>query len=88
MWSRDGREIFYSRWGEGKQHLYTVPVSTTPTFHPGKPSLLLEEEGPVWIMDVSADGQKFLMLEPETRPTELRVVLNWFSELERLVPTR
>ena len=40
--------------------------------------------------DVSADGQSFIMLRPlEERPqNEIKVVLNWSRELERLVPTR
>ena len=38
--------------------------------------------------DVSSDG-RFLMVEPEENegPTQLYVVLNWFEELKRLVPT-
>ena len=37
----------------------------------------------------SPDGGRFLMLRqpPEAAPTEIRVVLNWAEELERLVPT-
>jgi hypothetical protein len=42
--------------------------------------------------DVSPDGQRFLMLKPvETQtstPTQINVVLNWFEELKRRVPTR
>ena len=45
--------------------------------------------------DVTADGQKFLVTVPArsdetgaTAPgTRLNVVLNWFEELNRLVPT-
>ncbi len=35
--------------------------------------------------DVSADGQRFLMVEVEESATaaELRVVVNWFEELNR-----
>ena len=37
--------------------------------------------------DVAPDG-RFLMIErgEEQRPTELRVFVNWFEELERLAP--
>jgi len=37
--------------------------------------------------DVAADG-RFLMIKTpdEDRPREIDVVLNWFQELERLVP--
>jgi hypothetical protein len=40
--------------------------------------------------DVSPDGQHFLMLKPgeqESAPTQINVVLNWFEELKRRVPT-
>lgn len=40
--------------------------------------------------DISADGEDlFYVAEapPSPEDLELRVVLNWFSELERLVPT-
>ena len=40
--------------------------------------------------DVAADGQRFLVIQ-ETEDfapvTKLNVVLNWFGELRRLVPT-
>ncbi len=38
--------------------------------------------------DVSADGQRFLMVKNESGVAHLSVVLNWFSELTRLAPTR
>ena len=41
--------------------------------------------------DVFPDGEHFLMLQPtggwSVAPTEAVVVLNWFEELTRLVPT-
>ena len=40
--------------------------------------------------DIHPDGQRFLMMNMQgsegTRP-RINVVLNWFEELERLVPT-
>jgi hypothetical protein len=41
--------------------------------------------------DVLPDGQHFLMLELDreaSRVTHVSVVLNWFEELKRLVPTK
>jgi hypothetical protein len=42
--------------------------------------------------DVSADGQRFLMMKEEARDTDaapsINVVQNWFEELKRLVPTK
>ena len=39
--------------------------------------------------DISPNGQRFLMIKREQNlvPTELIVILNWFEELKRLVPT-
>jgi hypothetical protein len=41
--------------------------------------------------DVAPDGQHFLMVqgsEQEAAPTRLNVIVNWFEELKRRVPTR
>jgi hypothetical protein len=39
--------------------------------------------------DMSPDGERFLMVkDSEQEAKQVNVVLNWFSELERLVPTR
>ena len=35
--------------------------------------------------DVSADGQRFMMVRVERPNEQINVVLNWFTELERLV---
>ena len=38
--------------------------------------------------DVSADGQRFLMVKQgEQVPGQINVVQNWFEELKRRVPT-
>jgi hypothetical protein len=43
--------------------------------------------------DVSADGQRFLMIKdsaagnPATTPASMVVVLNWFEELKMRLPT-
>jgi hypothetical protein len=34
--------------------------------------------------DIHPDGKRFLFIRPERRSDQLHVVLNWFSELERL----
>jgi hypothetical protein len=41
--------------------------------------------------DVRSDGQRFLMIkegEQAASATQINVVLNWFEELKRLVPTQ
>ena len=39
--------------------------------------------------DISADGQRFLMVKPEGRASvsQLNFVQNWLDELQRLVPS-
>ena len=39
---------------------------------------------------IAPDGQRFIMIkesEEQARPTQINVVLNWFDELHRLVPS-
>jgi hypothetical protein len=75
--------------------MMAVSVTTEPAFSAGKPRLLFEgryEKG-LWPFvanyDVTLDGQRFVMLkaEQESAPAQLNVVLNWFEELTRRVPT-
>ena len=39
--------------------------------------------------DITADGQRFLMIKgsEQQAPNQINIVLNWFEELKRLVPT-
>jgi Tol biopolymer transport system component len=91
VWNRNGRELFYRNGGK----VMAVDIATQPGFAAGKPRMLFEgpyEQPPVPIAnyDVSPDGQRFLMLKPseqEAAPTQINVVLNWFEELKRRVPT-
>jgi eukaryotic-like serine/threonine-protein kinase len=90
VWARNGRELFY-RSGD---KMMAVDVTTQPTFSAGKSRVLFEGrympgQGSPANYDVSADGQRFLMVKAseETIPTQINVVLNWSDELRRLVPT-
>ena len=90
-WNPSGRELFY-RSGD---RMMAVNVSTRPSFTVGKPHVLFSgpyEPTPATFSnyDVSPDGQRFLMLKPsetEQAPAQINVVLNWFEELKRRVPT-
>lgn len=66
------------------------------SFAAGNPARVLERAyaspGPGRTYDVSPDGRRFLMIkagatDEDYAAPELVVVLNWFEELERLVPT-
>jgi eukaryotic-like serine/threonine-protein kinase len=89
-WNPSGRELFY-RSGE---KMMAVDIAAQSGFAAGKPRMLFEgqyELSPVQSdnYDVSSDGQRFLMLKPtvQAAPTQINVVLNWFEELKRRVPT-
>jgi hypothetical protein len=74
--------------------VYAVDVLSHDPLRFGREELLFEGDfeggvvfGAKW--DIHPDGDRFLMLQavhPEP-PEGIRVVTNWFSELERLVPT-
>ncbi len=84
VWSRDGSELFY-RSSDGTR-LLSVAIQTQPEFEIGEEKIVLEG---LRMYDVSPDGVRFLMvLEKDTsQAMTLNVVLNWFEELNRLVPT-
>ena len=87
-WSPDGRELYYS-W----ENLWRVPILSEPGHEPdltaGTPQQL-----PVTTLshayDVSPDGRGCAFTKRAggyPTSTEIVVVLNWFEELKRLVPT-
>lgn len=90
VWARSGREIFYIH----NNRMMAVPVTTTPHFAAGRPQLLFEGSffgRPLVDYDVTPDGQRFLMIQQtgeRENITQLRIVLNWFEELKRLVPVK
>jgi serine/threonine-protein kinase len=95
LWARNGRELFYL---VEPGRLMAVPIQPGSTFAAGNPQVVFEGQyGPPLqrngrTYDVSPDGQRFLMIKEgaagETSVPQLVVVLNWFEELKRLVPTK
>jgi len=85
-WSPDGRELYYVNGTS----MVSVGVTTRGhTFDASRPQELFS--GPFETgsphFDVAADGT-FVMVEadPDAKPTQIQVVLNWAEELKRLVP--
>jgi len=70
--------------------LFAVPVRTTPELTIGEPEALFSSQryttNQSQEYDVTADGRRILIARiPEaSKPREVQIVLNWFSELERL----
>jgi len=89
VWSPDGTELFY-RSGE---KMMVVSLQAERAFSVGKPRVLFEGvyfssdfiPGTQYY-DISPDGERFLMIR-ERKESQINVVLNWFEELKRLVPT-
>ena len=93
LWSPDGKKLYYRT----AEELMVVTVETRPTFSVSRPRAVLEDSFERWRgqpgfrnYDISPDGERFLVLESgeQTQYDIIHVVLNWFEELERLVPTR
>jgi hypothetical protein len=95
MWSHDGRELLFNLPGQ----LMKVSVATRPTFTVGKPVQV--PRGAVatpWpaqrSYDMTPDGKLLGVIvsgensRSRSDPTQIRMVLNWFTELKQRVPTR
>jgi len=91
VWSPDGSELFYRNGNK----MMAVKVQTTPRLAADTPEILFEGSyrglnsipRGYQYYDISPDGQRFLMVKIDPDATQIHVVLNWFEELKRLVPT-
>ena len=91
IWARNGQELFY----RNGNRMMAVEITTDPTFSPGTPSLLFEGNylsGIAFLpyYDITPDGQRFVMIQEgwtDSAPTQINVVLNWFEELKRRLPS-
>jgi serine/threonine-protein kinase len=97
-WSADGKELFYFKEDSGSgAEIVAVNVESGDTFMPGAQRTLfsgryLAGQALRGVYDVSADGQRFLLIKraegaQEAAPQAIVIVENWLEELERLVPT-
>ena len=77
--------------------MIAVSIETEPSFSASRPEQLFtgpylsEVENPGTIKDnydISPDGEHFLMIEtgPSQSESEIHLILDWSSELERLIP--
>src|SRR5262249_24491725 len=99
IWSSDGKEVlFNTNPGRG---LEAVSVTTQPSFAVGNPRLIeasgkLNLRGPRSVREVTmAPDGRFVGVAAGQQATDgagaasqIQVVLNWFEELKRLVPTK
>ena len=90
MWNRNGRELFYRNGDK----MMAVDVGGGSDLRLSAPRLLFEQPyafGQTITLpnyDVRPDGQRFLMVKDEPGAGRLNVVLNWFTDLNRLVPPK
>ena len=93
VWSPDGHELFY----RSEKKFMVVEVEAGQGISLGKPRVFIEgsfnSSAPIRGYDIMPDGTKFIFAVPAESKTiappvrQLQVVLNWFEELKRLVPT-
>ena len=95
MWAPDGKQLFYLKGNR----LMSVDLNGESGMHATKPRVLFERavspsaaDSGLWghTYAVFPDGKRFLFVDNGVQPEvrELRVVLNWFEELKRLVPAK
>ena len=94
VWAPNERELFY----RNNDKMMVTPIATQPEFRPGVPTVLFEGRyafdpfgnADTHNYDVASDSQHFVMLLEDERVApgrEIVFVVDWFQELERLVPT-
>ncbi len=94
-WAPSGRELFYL---DSRYRLMTASLQQKP-FDFGKPSVAFQfafppRAGPGRLFDVSPDGQRFVAIrsiaqkDEAAQPNQLRMILNWDQELQRLAPAK
>ena len=95
VWNPNGKEIFYR---SGNRMMVASVQAGDQALTVGRPEVLFEgsyvstHSLPTGYQyySISPDGRRFLMLKEEQlrqEQNQINVVLNWFEELKRLVPT-
>jgi serine/threonine-protein kinase len=99
IWTANGRELLYRSFTSSGLGFFSAAIRSLSPFRVDTPRLLFEAKfgdydstTPTRGWDVSADGQRFLLVKPvgpaEKPVNEMHVVLNWAEELERLAPAK
>ena len=94
VWARSGKELFYREPSGGfRSRMMVVEIRAGDPLLVSKPRMLFEDSFDTYGggYDVAPDGQQFVMVEVDEearRVTHFNVVLNWFEELNQLVPAQ
>jgi serine/threonine-protein kinase len=91
IWDASGKMLYYRSGNTMK----AVAIEVEPSFSVGEPNDLFTEFSArnmiVRNYDFDSVNRRFIMVKPlqeESTPTQINVVLNWFEELKRLVPSQ
>ena len=88
IWNPDGTELFYRN--ANRMMVVSVAIGDEPTL--SDPVLLFDQQYAygsgltIPNYDISADGQRFVMVKEESNASRLNIVQNWFQELTERVP--
>ena len=84
VWSTDGDEVLIFNWNIDHS-VWSVPVSTVPTFKAGTPRFLFRSRADELWLTVTPDGNRFLQSIPAegAEPATIAVDLNWPAQLGR-----
>jgi serine/threonine-protein kinase len=92
VWDPSEKELYYR--DDNGDKLFKVSILTEPAVQVGSPELLFEGRffgSSNWgrNYDISPQGDFFILIEEGEMQSaaQINVVLNWFEELKRLVPT-
>jgi hypothetical protein len=90
-WNKNGKELFY----RNGNRMMVVDVSMHGRdITMSRPRILFNQRyafgsaQTVANFDVTADGQRFVMVKDDSASGRLNIVLNWFEELKARVPVR
>ena len=90
LWASDGKELFYRNGDK----MMAARISYRPEFGAAKPVVLFDKhykEDPTGRQyDITTEGRQFVMMEENDQvaaATRLNIVVNWFEELKKKVPT-
>ena len=96
LWSRDGRELFFSSLDS--RQILAVPVQSGTTLVAGRPQVLFEFAMHATLSgrpyDIAPDGRFLIIRSGQAEgggagtASNLMLVQNWTEELKRLVPAR
>jgi eukaryotic-like serine/threonine-protein kinase len=94
FWSHDGSMLYFT--DEQREHVMGVSVTIDPELEIGNPEIILdlkalevEQGGRVLMVDAMPDGRLMCSITPsgeEMAPEHLNLILNWFTELDQIVP--